>query len=39
MLDRVEVNVVDAALKIPVVAYGVFPETLLPERIFATTIA
>ena len=31
MLDRVEVNVVDVAPKIPVIAQHVFPEAMLPD--------
>src|SRR3990172_41881 len=31
MLDRVEVNVVDVALEIPVIAQHVFPESMLPD--------
>ena len=31
VLDRVEVNVVDVALEIPVIAQHVFPESMLPD--------
>jgi hypothetical protein len=39
MLYRVKVNVVSAPLKIPIIANGMFPKTLLPKRIFTAMIA
>jgi len=32
-------HVISTALEIPFIPYGVFPEALLPKRIFATMIA
>src|SRR5580704_4738592 len=32
VLDRIEVNVIDVALKVSVVAYRVFPVSALPQR-------
>jgi hypothetical protein len=39
MLDRVEMNIVRAALKVVVVADRVFPKASLPKRILAAVIA
>ena len=39
VLDRIEMNIVGAALEIPVISYGVFPKALLPNGIFAAMIA
>jgi hypothetical protein len=38
MLDGIEMNVVRAALKVAVVAYGVLPKTSLPKQILSTVI-
>jgi hypothetical protein len=39
VLDRIEVNVIDVALEIPVVADGVLPEATLPKRVFSIRVA
>ena len=35
MLDRIEMNVIDVALEIPVVLNRMFPESTLPDATFA----
>jgi hypothetical protein len=39
MFDRIEVNVIDVPLEIPVLANGVFPESALPERVLLIPVA
>ena len=39
MLDRVDMNVIDVALEIPVIADRVFPESTLPKREFSIAVA
>jgi hypothetical protein len=38
-VDRIEMHIISAALEISFVTNGVFPKSLLPNRIFTATIA